>query len=324
MKCLIRLLFLFGVLGVGGSVLAQTKIRVGYLPIAEETPKFVASKLGIFNKHGLDAEMVRFESGPDMGTALIGGSIQFGMIGTPGLIFAASAGRPLVAINDNGTNKMGPAGLEYYTGLIVLDGSPIKDIGDLKNKKIAMNVLKANSEAQTVMQVQRWNRENPSRAIHLDKDVQIITIPLGSMQTALEKGFVDAASLLEPFTAQIMMSRKIRVIAPVEYALPRWPVSFGILRRDYAERNANVLREYLAAWNESVRWIRANPESARSIMQQFTGVPSEAASRIVMPEWTDDIDTARENARKVMEMMVAARMIPKEVDLRQVIIGDLK
>ena len=85
------------VLGLAGSAFAQSKVRVGYMPIAEDTPKFVASDRGIFRKHGLDAEMVRFESGPDMGTALIGGSIQIGMIGTPALIFAAVAGRPLVA-----------------------------------------------------------------------------------------------------------------------------------------------------------------------------------------------------------------------------------
>src|SRR5258708_34219640 len=123
------------------------------MAIAEELPKMVAHEKALFKKHGLEAELVRFESGPDMGTALLGGSIQFGMIGTPGLVNAAVAGRPLVAIVDNGSNAVGPAGYEYYTGLVVLDDSPIKTIGDLKGKKIAINVLKANPKAQTVCQV---------------------------------------------------------------------------------------------------------------------------------------------------------------------------
>src|SRR3982751_5142705 len=175
-----------GLAMTAGAAGAQVKVKLGYMPIAEETPKFVAAEKGIFQKHGLDAQLVRFESGPDMGTALLGGSIQIGMIGTPGLINAAVAGPPIVAIVDNGSNTVGPAGYEYYTGLVVLDESPIKSIGDLKGRKVALNVLKANSEAQTVMQVRRWNAEHPAQALDITKDVQFVTIPFGSMPTALE------------------------------------------------------------------------------------------------------------------------------------------
>ena len=217
----------------------------------------------------------------------------------------------------------GPAGFEYYTGLVVLDSSPIKDIGDLKGKKIAVNVLKANSETQTVMQVRRWNRENPSRAIDLNKDVQMLTMPFGSMPTALERGIVDAVSMIEPFTTQIMMKHKVRVIAPVEYALPSWPVSFGIVRRDFGEKNVDVLRKYIAAWNESVHWIRANPDTAKSIMQKFTGVSPQVASRIILPDWSENIAATRKSTEEVMNAMLAAGMIAKKVDLRQVIVEDL-
>lgn len=314
---------MLGVAGFAGVAAAQTKIRLGYMPIAEETPKFVASERGIFRKHGLDVEMVRFESGPDMGTALLGGSIQVGMIGTPGLINAAVAGRPLVAIVDNGSNKMGPSGFEYYTGLVVLDASPIRNIGDLKGKRVAVNVLKANSETQTVMQVRRWNRENPARALDINKDIQMTLLPFGSMPAALEKGIVDAASMIEPFMTQLVMSRKVRVIAPVEYALPNWPVSFGIVRRDYGEKNAEVLRKYQAAWNESVRWIRQSPDAAKAIMQKYVGVTPQVASRIVLPDWSEDIGATRKSTEQVMKAMLAAGMIPREVDLRRFIIEDL-
>jgi NitT/TauT family transport system substrate-binding protein len=309
--------------GLAAPCAAQTKIRLGYMPIAEETPKFVAAERGVFKKHGLEVEMVRFESGPDMGTALLGGSIQIGMIGTPGLINAAVAGRPLVAIVDNGSNKMGPKGFEYYTGLVVLDGSPIRSIGDLKGRKIAVNVLKANSETQTVMQVLRWNKENPGKAIDLNKDIQMIIMPFGSMPAALEKGIVDAASMIEPFMTQLTMSRKVRVIAPVQYALPNWPVSFGIVRRDFGEKNADVLKKYQAAWNESVRWIRQNPDAAKGIMQKFVGVTPEVARQIILPDWSEDIGATRKSTEEVMKAMLAAGMIPSAVDLKKFIAEDL-
>ena len=307
---------------VCSSAGAQTKIRLGYMPIAEETPKFVASDMGIFRKHGLDVEMVRFESGPDMGTALLGGSVQIAMIGTPGLINAAVAGRPLVAIVDNGSNKMGTAGHEYYTGLVVLADSPIKNIGDLKGKRVAMNVLKSNSEAQTVLQVRRWNKEHPDRPIDISKDIQFVMLPFGSMPAALEKHLVDAASMIEPYMTQLAEARKTRIIAPVEYALPNWPVSYGIVRRDYAQQHGDVVQKFKAAWTESVHWIRDHPENARSIMQKYTGVPPEVAKRITLPTWSDDIRATLKPTEEVMDGMVSSGMIAHPVKLDEIIVED--
>ena len=316
---------LFGVVGVPkgwAQDLERTKIRLGYMPIAEETPKFVAYELALFKKRGLEVEMVRFESGPDMGTALLGGSIQVGMIGTPGMINAAVAGRPLIYLYDNGTNVKGPQGHEYFTGLVVLEGSPIKDIGDLKGKKVALNVLKTNSEVQTVMQVERWNREHPDRKIDLTNDVRFTTMPFGSMLAALERGLVDAASLLEPYTTQMLSRHKIRIISPVSYALEDWPVSLGVARRDFAENHVNTLKAYKATWFEAVRWIRENSAEAKKIMSKYTGMPADVASRSVLPTWGEDLQSVRDRSSKIMDAMVRNKMLPKAIDLSTVIIED--
>jgi len=319
-QCLLAILLLG--LWLAEPAAGQIHVRLGYMPIAEELPKFVGKEQGIFKRHGLDIELVRFESGPDMGMALLGGSIQIGMIGTPGLINAAVAGRPLVAIVDNGSNLVGPSGYEYYTGLVVLSDSLVKDLGDLKGKKVALNVLKANSEAQTVMQILRWNRENPGQSLDLTKDVQFVLIPFGSMPAALEKGIVDVASMIEPFMTQLSMKRKVRIISPVNYALANWPVSFGIVRRDYGEKNIEILQKFRTAWIESVRWIRANEDAARGIAQKYTGVPLDVAQRIVLPDWSENINTTRRSTEQVMEGMLKGGMIQKKVDLDQLIIED--
>ena len=321
-RCVMALVLL--VLGSFGPVAAETNIRVGYMPIAEELPKMVANEQNFYKKHGLNAELVRFESGPDMGTALLGGSIQIGMIGTPGLVNAAVAGRPLVAIVDNGSNVVGPSGYEYYTGLVVLDNSPIKNIGDLKGKKIAINVLKANSEAQTVMQVLRWNKEHPDQKIDLNTDIQFMTIPFGSMPIALEQGRVDAASMIEPFMTQLSQKQKVRVVAPVSYALPNWPVSFGIVRLDYGEKNVDVLEKYRAAWFEAVDWIQMHQDEARAFIPKYTGVPMDVAKAIVLPHWSKDIKTTEHNTQMLMDGMLDGGMIQKKSELSKIIIDDLK
>lgn len=56
---------------VGDSVL-----RVAYLPTLDALPFFVAFERGLFAREGLDVELVRFLSGMDVDTALVGGSVD--------------------------------------------------------------------------------------------------------------------------------------------------------------------------------------------------------------------------------------------------------
>jgi len=109
----------------------------------------------------------------------------------------------------------------------------------------------------------------------------------------------------------------------VSYALPNWPVSFGIVRRDYGEKNIDVLQKYRASWFEAVRWIGANQGEARSIMQKYAGVPPEVARSIVLPNWSEDIKTTQRATEQVMDGMLAGGMISKKANLDQIIIDDL-
>ena len=58
-------------------------------------------------------------------------------------------------------------------------------------------------------------------------------------------------------------------------------------------------------------------------MQKYAGVPNDVAQRIVLPNWSEDISTTRKSTEQVMKAMLAAGMIPKEVDLRQFIADDV-
>ena len=122
---------------------------------------------------------------------------------------------------------------------------------------------------------------------------------------------------------QLKSARKVRIIAPVQYALPSWPVSFGVVRRDYAEQNGEVVTKFRAAWNDAVQWIHAHPDEARSIMQKSAGVPPEVARQITLPQWSSDIRTTLKPTEQVMDGMLANGMISKKVNLSDVIVDDV-
>jgi NitT/TauT family transport system substrate-binding protein len=130
--------------------------------------------------------------------------------------------------------------------------------------------------------------------------------------------------MIEPFMTQLLQKRKVRIVAPVSYALPNWPVSFGIVRLDYGEKNVNVLEKFLAAWFEAVDWIQANQDEARSVIPKYTGVPADVAKVIVLPNWSKDIKTTERNTEKLMQGMLDGGMIQKKSEISKMIIDDLK
>jgi NitT/TauT family transport system substrate-binding protein len=296
------------------------KIRVGYMPIAEQAPNFVAADLGIFKKHGLDIELKLFQSGPAIGAAQLGGSIDVGLIGTPGAIFAWAAGKPLYAFADIGTN-VDVKPWSYSTGLVTRANSPLKDFGDVKGKKIGVNVLKANAEIQLMMMARRWSRENPGRAVDLEKDVQLVVMPMPSFPAALEKGIVDAVVPWEPWATAIDMKGGLKVITPVSYALPGWPVGFWLVTKQAALERPEAVVAYREAFYEAADWIRKNDKEARRIIAKWTKVDPELADRMPLPVWEKDLGVLKGRTEKIVEEMVALKLLKEPVDLERYFIA---
>lgn len=62
--------------GGGGGGGAQPTVRIGVGIDPAYAPFFVADEQGIFDKHGVDAEVVQFAKGGDAIDAIAGGEIQ--------------------------------------------------------------------------------------------------------------------------------------------------------------------------------------------------------------------------------------------------------
>ena len=62
----------------GGSSIVATKIKIGLMPDEATLPYYVAAQEGIFTNHGLDVEIIPFQSAMERDSALIAGEIDGG------------------------------------------------------------------------------------------------------------------------------------------------------------------------------------------------------------------------------------------------------
>ena len=114
------------------AAFGQDKIRMG-VPLFPTVafPAFVASEKRIFEKNGLQAEIIRINSEPTTYQALISGSIDVAAGAPSGLVMANLQGVPVVSLGswDN---------VVPYT---LATRENIEDLTKLKGKKIGINRL---------------------------------------------------------------------------------------------------------------------------------------------------------------------------------------
>jgi NitT/TauT family transport system substrate-binding protein len=236
---------------------APTKIVVTYGGLNERSGVlFVAKDAGIFQKHGLDAQVVNVRSGAVGLSALASGETQFhGGSATGASIGAIAGGLDLV----------------FVAGLInKLDGNfvvtpNIKTPADLKGKKIGVQSIGGGAWMFTVLALDHWGlnpeRDNIQFRIIGDQSVMAQALATG--------GIIDGAYLGYAFGAQLER-QGFRVLGDLlKMGIPFQ--GLGILaRRSFVDRSPDAVERTLRAMVETIRFINTPENKAvvvRSLMR---------------------------------------------------------
>jgi NitT/TauT family transport system substrate-binding protein len=163
------------------------KLNVGTSPTLNAAPLFVAQAKGYFADEHLDVTIVPGITGvvaqPQLATgrmdaAYVGASVAFfnGVAGGQDVKFAVGAGQ----------TKLGCTPTCAGSGFVVLRDGPIKDVADLKGKKIACNAGAAGTSGFYLSQLLK------QADLTLD-DVELVDLLLPDGLAALNNGAVAAA-----------------------------------------------------------------------------------------------------------------------------------
>ena len=252
------MLLLFSLMpGNTGAASAPTKIVVTYGGLNERSGVlFVAKDAGIFQKYGLDAQVVNVRSGAVGLSALAAGETQFhGGSATGASIGAMAGGLDLV----------------FVAGLInKLDGTfvvapNIKTPADLKGKKIGVQSIGGGVWMFSMLAFDHWGI-NPERD---NIQFRIIGDQAVMAQALATGGIIDGAYLGYAFGAQLER-QGFRVLADLlTLGIPFQ--GLGIMaRRSFVDRSPDTVERYLRAMIETIKFINTpenKPTVIRSLMR---------------------------------------------------------
>ena len=228
---------------------AQTLIRVATPgAVTGAIPIFLGMKKGIFQKYGLNVEVIATRNEQMNMQALISDSVQFLTSSSTGLFYLGRQGLDVVGLCSWNNSSPYSLGARFK----------IKDLKELKGKKIASSGAGGRADAFIRFMLAK-------AGLDFKKDAQIIPLSGGSgiRLAAVVSGNIDA-TLISPLQGRHAEKLGLTVIPiPLEYI---WGIN--LTRKSFLEKNRGTVKAYLRALAESVRALIADKETTIAVMSR--------------------------------------------------------
>jgi NitT/TauT family transport system substrate-binding protein len=285
------------------------------LPIYVDLPLFVAQEKGFFDKRGVQVELKRFETSPNIGTAILTGDVDAGAsIATTVALSTESRdpGKMKIFLVDaeNKTN--------YLSSFVVLKESSIKSIEDLKGKKIGgFPGPTATTFGKMVL---------TKFGLDPEKDVQWIELPASNHLSALESKTVDALFSYEPTSTQAVMEKNAVKLLPgaVEsYVIEPWQAGVWVVKDDFLKNHPAVAKNFILAIYDAVDFIRQNPDSAKSSLLKYTAIKLDVARQTPNIPFTKLSEVDVTTLQKYANLHTEKGLLSKEIDVKTMMLPSL-
>ncbi|HDZ55519.1 MAG TPA: ABC transporter substrate-binding protein [Pseudomonas xinjiangensis] len=237
---------------------AQESLKVGYIRVMDDAQVMVAKEAGLYEKHGLNVELVEFSSGTDLIKAIVGGQLDTGVLGFTNAVAWASKGANLKVV---GGAQRG------YHSILVREETGIETVADLKGKTLASQ--RQGSTADAVLRGVTLKGANLEAG-----DLNIMGVSPAVAVQSLVSGRVDAAFLFEPY------DRIARLVAPVKqiYEIGEvwpFPCMVVITAGETLDKRKEAIWSSLDAQRDAIDMLENKPaEAAELIAEYFIAEPT--------------------------------------------------
>ncbi|PNG26835.1 aliphatic sulfonate ABC transporter substrate-binding protein [Methylocella silvestris] len=255
-----------------------------------------------FEAQNIAIKWIEFPFGPPILEALATGSVDFGFTGDAPPIFSQAAGADLLYVAALPKNSI--------EGIVVREDSPIRTIGDLKGRAIA---IPKGSSAHN-MTIAALEKAGLSFG-----DIKPVYLAPADGFAAFSRGSVDAWTIWDPYfaLAQKAGARVVALNTEVEQ-----PSQFFLAARSFAEQNPRTLSQLIDVFAGEFAWARAHrPELAQAI-HDATGIDEEAILKAVQRADLDVVplnDAIVANQQAAADRFFRTGLIPRKIAVRDII-----
>ncbi len=238
------------------------RLTVGYSALRISLPVFVAKERGLFDAHGIDVELRRYETAqPLVDEVMDGRVLAGGFAALPIALVAANRQDEdlhlaLAMVEDD----------EHPVSYLLRrrEGSSVNEIADLSGRRVG--ILPTLAYRRWLDAVLRHSSVDPS-------SVQIVALAPPQQAGALDSGGVDALFTSDPMATAILASgvgERFGPPAPVP-AATGGPLVFGsfLIHSRLSREQPATARRLIAALDEAVTILHSDQDAARLAMTEY-------------------------------------------------------
>lgn len=236
--------------------LAQlTKLNVGYSAISgDQLPAWVAKDAGIFQKNGLDVQLIYFTGGTTAVMALISADTPISQVAGSAVVNSVLAGSDSVLIVGGVTS------LNYY----LMARPDIKTAEQLKGGSVAISRFGSSSDFIARYALSKIGL-TPGKDVTL---VQIGSTP--DRVSAVLTGRVQA-TVVNPPASIIAEKRGMTTLADLPKLGLVYQHTSGATTRRFVRANPDVVRRYVKSQVEAVHRIYTDKETSIKVLSKYFG-----------------------------------------------------
>jgi NitT/TauT family transport system substrate-binding protein len=259
---------------------ARFTLRIGTPGSDSQAGAWYAQDFGFFAKNGIDAT-VSVIRGSGSGTvgAVLGGAADIGEADLVAISAAREHGISLVVLAPSGTYTT----VTPTTVLVVAKNSPIATPKDLEGKTVAVLSLEGPARIATAAWIDKGGANLAS--------VKFVELPPASMASALERGTIDAATLLEPLLSA--SSSQVKLLAKCYDAIAtRFTISAWFCNATWQQANPLAARAFIEAMHETNQWadqVQNHAQTGESLAKH-TSISPDIIPKMARAYYLDKFD----------------------------------
>ncbi|WP_318206522.1 MULTISPECIES: ABC transporter substrate-binding protein [unclassified Streptomyces] len=241
-----------------------------------------------------------FTSGPPLLEAVNAKAVDIGSVGNTPPVFAAGADSKITVISATHGDSAGEA-------ILVAKDSSLRSVADLKGRQVAV-AQGSSAHFQLISSL--------GKARLKLSDVRVTLLQPADALAAFTSGKVDAWAAWDPYTSQVLLSGKGRVLADGRGLVNGLGFQVAAPSALADPAKAKAIGDFVERLRRAQDWVFDHPEAWAKVWAKETGLPYDVALAAVrrsngtrIPVALDDAAIASE--QKIADTFAALGLIPR-------------
>ena len=283
------------------------RVTLAWAPVLQSLPLCVARDEGLFERAGLEIEVMRLQAQAHLVEAVVAGRADASAPGASAGLATIAETREPGSLRVSGFQGASNSLNRITDGLITLRQAPIAALGDLRGRSLGH--LPGASWRTVARHMVRRAGLDPER------DVRFVELAGGLHGEALTSGTVEAVLSVEPVVSLAVASGAAkRILANPGAAAIADPFFAGasLIGTGFVRERPDVARRLIGALDEATSRIEADFDRYRPLIVHCTGIEPAEAGLVPQPYlkgWRDLGEADRRSYRAFVETLVTERAL---------------